>query len=110
MMSLHLIQREQLVRLSKGEIFMSKQSVLLHLLTSAFFLTACQVNEEKATATANEKRPEKAPIQQIAQSQNGVMLKIEKKQYKASEKDITVTTLNKSDVALTHGEPFAIKK
>lgn len=84
--------------------------LFLFLLLTVFFLTACQLNEGNTTATADEKRTEKAPIQRILQSQSGVILKIEKKRYKTSEKEIMFTILNESEFELTHGEPFAIEK
>jgi hypothetical protein len=90
---------------------MNKQIMFfLFLLTSIFLLAACQLNEGKMTVTADEKWTEKAPIQNMTNSKNGIMLNVEKELYRTSENEITVTILNESDFELTHGEPFALEK
>ncbi|OAH58603.1 hypothetical protein AWH48_16490 [Domibacillus aminovorans] len=90
---------------------MNKHIMLFHFfLITVFLLAACQFNEGKTTATADEKWTKKAPIQHIAQSQNGVLLNMKKKRYMMSEKEIKITILNESKFELTHGEPFAIEK
>lgn len=90
---------------------MNKQIILpLFLLTSVLLIAACQLYEGKIAVEANEKRTEKAPIQNVTNSKKGVMLTVEKELYSTSETEITFMIINESDFELTYAEPFAIEK
>lgn len=85
---------------------------ILILLISSFLFTACQSAEEKKekeNITHNIKW-EKAVPQEFPNSKNEITLKIDKKQYLTTEKKLTVTIHNNSDIVYFYEGGASIQK
>ena len=89
-----------------------KRKLMAILVLSAMCLlfTACQSNEDKEKNQIHNIMLEKAEHQELQNSQNGITLVMEKKQYLTTDKELTATIQNDSDIEISYGRHFSIQK
>ncbi|HZG71586.1 MAG TPA: immunoglobulin-like domain-containing protein [Chondromyces sp.] len=92
---------------------MRKFSIFLcFLLCLSLLLMACESSEPQS-AEKNEEPTEgliEAAEQEITSSQNGIVIKTEKEEYKVTDNVINVHIENESNAEFVYGEYFSIQK
>jgi hypothetical protein len=76
----------------------------------SLFFTACQPNEDKEKNPIHTIMKDKAEHQDLPNSKNGITMKMEKEQYLTTDKELSATFQNNSDIVFSYGRHFSIEK